>query len=68
VGANQEILAKNAEKGSAVGLLNSEANFTAVIGPFLAGLLLSFAGFDGVMWFGAILSFIGLVSFTSVLE
>lgn len=68
VGANQEILRNNREKGSAIGILNSQTNFTAVIGPFLAGLILFYWGFDWVMWFAAIITFIGLVSFTSVLE
>jgi MFS family permease len=68
VGANQEILYNNQEKGSAIGILNSETNFTAVIGPCLAGLILFYWGFDWVMWFAAIITFIGLVSFTSVLE
>jgi MFS family permease len=68
VGANQEILCNNQEKGSAVGILNSEMNFTAVIGPCLAGLILFHWGFDWVMWFAAGVTFLGLVSFTSVLE
>lgn len=68
VGALQEILTNNAERSSAVGLLNSIGNLNAVIGPFLAGLIAQNWGYVGVMWFGAAISFIGLVSFTSVLE
>lgn len=68
VGANQEILRNNTEKGSAVGILNSGMNVTAVIGPFLAGLILAHWGFDRVMWFAAGAAFLGLVSFTSMLE
>ena len=68
VGANQEILHNNQEKGSAVGILNSEINFTAVIGPCLAGLILYYWGFDWVMWFAAGVTLLGLVSFSYVLE
>ena len=68
VGANQEVLRNNPEKGSAVGILNSVTNFTAVVGPCLAGLILYYWGFGWVMWFAAGVTFIGLVSFTSVLE
>lgn len=68
VGSIQEIMAKNPERSTAIGLLNSIANFNAVIGPFLAGFIAQGFGYQGVMWFGAIVSFIGLVSFTSVLE
>ncbi|MBN3033344.1 MAG: MFS transporter [Candidatus Saganbacteria bacterium] len=68
VGANQEILRNNQERGSAVGILNAEINFTAVLGPCLAGLILCHWGFDWVMWFAAGVTFLGLVSFTYVLE
>jgi len=68
VGATQEVLRRNPEKGSAVGILNAGINSTAVVGPFLAGLILSRWGFDWVMWFAAGVTFLGLVSFSSVLE
>lgn len=68
VGSIQELLSKNVEQSMAMGLLNSIANFTAVIGPFLAGAIAQHWGYGGVMWFGAAVSFVGLVSFTSVIE
>jgi MFS family permease len=68
VGAVQELLGKNLEQSTAMSLLNSIANFTAVLGPFMAGATAEYYGYSGVMWLGAIFSFIGLVSFTSVLE
>ncbi len=68
VGATQEVLRRNPEKGSAVGILNAGINSTAVAGPFLAGLILTVASFDWVMWFAAGVTFLGLVSFSSVLE
>ncbi|MFA6431414.1 MAG: MFS transporter, partial [Candidatus Margulisiibacteriota bacterium] len=37
VGAHQELMNNNREKGSVIGLLNSIANISAVIGPFVAG-------------------------------
>src|SRR3989338_4837010 len=68
VGSVQELLSKNLEQSTAMGLLNSIVNFTAVLGPFMAGAIAEIYGYQGVMWLGAIFSFIGLVSFTSVLE
>lgn len=68
VGAQQEVLARNLERGGSVGLLNSIANLNAAIAPFLAGYLLARYGFSGVMWFSAFFSFIGLITFTKVLK
>ncbi|OGC28970.1 hypothetical protein A2311_03220 [candidate division WOR-1 bacterium RIFOXYB2_FULL_48_7] len=68
VGALQEILTNNRERSSAVGLLNSIGNFTAVIGPFLAGFIAQGFGYSGVMWFGMAISFLGLITFTTLLE
>jgi len=68
VGSIQELLGKNVEQSMAMALLNSVINFTAVIGPFLAGAIAQYYGYSGVMWFGAVISFVGLVSFTTVLE
>jgi len=68
VGAVQELLGKNIEQSTAISVLNSIANLTAVVGPFIAGILLELYGFAGVMWFGALASFVGLISFTTVLE
>ncbi|MCU0641874.1 MAG: MFS transporter [Candidatus Margulisbacteria bacterium] len=68
VGAQQELLRNNREKATVIGLLNSISNFTAVIGPFLAGAILNQWDFAAVMWFSAVVSFAGLVAFTSVLE
>ena len=68
VGAVQELLGKNVEQSTAMSLLNSIANFTAVVGPFVAGGIVHYYGYPGIMWFGAIISFVGLVSFTTVIE
>ncbi|MFA5112721.1 MAG: MFS transporter [Candidatus Margulisiibacteriota bacterium] len=69
VGSLQELMTRNqAEQSVAVGLLNSIINFTAVVGPFLAGWITQDFGFASLMWAGAGLAFLGLVTFTSVLE
>lgn len=68
VGAVQELLGKNIEQSTAISLLNSISNLTAVVGPFIAGFTAHYFGYAGVMWFGVAVSFIGLVSFTTVLE
>ena len=68
MGANQELLKTNREKGASIGILNSIVNITAVIGPFIAGALLEYAAFPGVMWFATLVSFIGLISFTKVIK
>ncbi|MFH1387000.1 MAG: hypothetical protein ABIH50_04990, partial [bacterium] len=68
VGSQQELLSRNQEKASSIGLLNSIANITAVAGPFIAGAVAQVFGYVGVMWLSAIVSFLGLVTFTTVLE
>lgn len=68
VGAMQELLSKNVEQSTAMSLLNSISNLTAVFGPFIAGAVVSYFGYPGLMWVGAVLAFVGLVSFTTVLE
>jgi MFS family permease len=68
VGAQQELLRNNREKATVIGLLNSIGNFTAIVGPFLAGALLNNWDYAAVMWFSAAVTFAGLVAFTSVLE
>lgn len=68
VGAVQELLSKNLERSTAMSLLNSTVNLTAVIGPFLAGAIAEIYGYQGVMWLGATASLVGLVSFASVIE
>jgi len=68
VGSLQELLSKNVEQSAAMGILNSIANFTAVIGPFMAGFIVQGWGYPALMWMGAALTFVGLVMFTSVLE
>jgi len=68
VGTQQELLSKNMERATAISLLNAITNITAVIGPFLAGGVAELWGYAGVMWLGAAITFIGLISFTTVLE
>ena len=68
VGAMQELLSKNVQQSTAMSLLNSISNLTAVIGPFIAGMTVSYLGYPGLMWAGAVLAFVGLVSFTAVIE
>lgn len=68
VGAQQELLKKNREKASVISLLNAIVNFTAIIGPLLAGWLLNYWDFPALMWLAAACAFIGLISFTSVIE
>ncbi len=68
VGSYQELLRVNREKGVTIGILNSIANLNAFVGPFLAGVLLAYWGFPGVMWFAAGITFVGLLSFTKVVK
>jgi len=68
VGSIQELLGKNMEQSAAMSILNSISNFNAVIGPFLAGALVEYGGFGGLMWLAAGVTFIGLISFTTVFE
>jgi MFS family permease len=64
VGSIQELLNKNVEKSSVMGILNSTSNFAAAIGPFLAGIIAEFFGFKGVMYFGALTSVFALFVFS----
>jgi predicted MFS family arabinose efflux permease len=68
VGSMQELLAKNVEQSTALSVLNGISNLTAVVGPFMAGYIILGFGYPGLMWVGAALAFVGLVSFTTVLE
>ena len=68
VGANQEVLKNNREKASASGLLNSLLNFSAIGGPVLAGVVMQYYGFPGVMWSASAIAFVGLISYTKVLK
>jgi len=68
VGSQQELLGQNVEQSTAMSIFNSITNFTAVLGPFAAGAIAQVYGYGGVMWAGAAVAFIGLISFTTVLE
>jgi MFS family permease len=68
VGSIQELLGNNMEQSTAMALLNSVVNLTAVIGPFFAGAIAQYYGYSGVMWFATAIAFLGLVSFTTVIE
>lgn len=68
VGSMQELLVKNVEQSTALSVLNGIGNLTAVIGPFAAGFIVLMYGYAALMWAGAAVAFLGLVSFTTVLE
>lgn len=68
VGSMQELLSKNVEQSTALSILNGISNLTAVVGPFIAGYVVLGFGYPGLMWTGAAITFVGLVSFTTVLE
>jgi MFS family permease len=68
VGTQQELLKENREKASVISILNAIVNFTAIVGPLLAGCLLNYWDFSVLMWLAAACAFIGLISFTKVLE
>lgn len=68
VGAYQELLVKNPEKATATGVLTSIINFTAMVGPIAAGIILGLWNFPVLMWFAAGAAFIGLISFTKVIK
>ena len=59
VGIMQELLKKNREKGTVIGILNSIVNFCAIIGPIFAGLMAHYFGYPSIMYAAAILSVIG---------
>lgn len=68
VGAHQHLLSVNREKAGVIGILNSISNFNAFLGPFFAGIILTYTDYSGVMWFAAGITFIGLLSFTKVIK
>ncbi|MBU0630163.1 MAG: MFS transporter [Candidatus Margulisbacteria bacterium] len=68
VGANQELLTRNAEKAGVAGILTSLLNLAAVIGPLLSGIFFHFWGFSGVMFFSVAVSFAALLSARKVIK
>ena len=68
VGANQELLTRNAEKAGVAGILTSLLNLAAVIGPLLSGLFFHFWGFPGVLFFSIAVSFAALLSAKKVIK
>jgi hypothetical protein len=62
VGALNYLLAKNVERGTAVGLLYSTSSLSGGIGPFLGGAISQVWGFPILMYVSSGLSFAGLLA------
>jgi len=62
VGALNSLLAKNVERGTAVGMLYSSMSLSGGIGPFLGGAISQVWGFSTVMYVSSGLSFAGLLA------
>jgi len=65
VGCLQELLLKNREQSSATGILFSLLNLSSVIGPFLAGLILSHWDFKVLMYTSGLICLSSLFLFYS---
>jgi len=62
VGALNFLLAKNVERGTALGMLYSTSSLAGGIGPLLGGSISQAWGFPAVMYVSSGLSFVGLVA------
>ena len=62
VGALNYLLAKNVERGTAVGLLYSTSSLAGGIGPFLGGAISEVWGFPTLMFASSGISFVGLLA------
>ncbi len=56
------ILERNSEKSSAAGFLNSTIYLSTIIGSILGGFVAEKFGYKNCLYFGAILSFLALVT------
>jgi DHA1 family multidrug resistance protein-like MFS transporter len=61
IGALNELLRKNSERGTATGLLYSSIYLSAGLGPFLGGSVTQVWGFAPLMYMGSSLSFLGFL-------
>lgn len=62
VGALNYLLAKNVERGTAVGLLYATSSLAGGIGPFLGGAISEVWGFPTLMFASSGISFVGLLA------
>jgi len=62
VGALNYLLAKNVERGTAVGMLYSTMSLAGGIGPFLGGAISEVWGFSTLMFASSGISFVGLLA------
>jgi MFS family permease len=62
VGALNFLLAKNVERGTAVGMLYSSMSLSGGIGPFLGGAISQVWGFPTLMFASSGISFVGLLA------
>jgi MFS family permease len=62
VGALNYLLAKNVERGTAVGMLYSTMSLAGGIGPFLGGAIAQVWGFSTLMFASSGISFLGLLA------
>ncbi len=65
VGSLKFVMEKNIEKATSSGLLNSTLSLSAIIGPIMGGLLSLCYGYKSTMYFGIVLTIIGLIYFLS---
>lgn len=61
VGTLSYLLARNRERGAALGLFYSTTYLSSGVGPFLGGAMAQARGFGGVMFLGSALAFGGLL-------
>ena len=62
IGALNFLLAKNVERGTAVGMLYSSMSLSGGIGPFIGGAVSQVWGFSTLMFVSSGLSFVGLLT------
>ncbi|OGO32666.1 MAG: hypothetical protein A2Z29_04815 [Chloroflexi bacterium RBG_16_56_11] len=62
VGALSYLLARSSERGTVAGLLNSSMSLSASLGPFLGGAVSEAWGYSSVMYVGAGITLLGLIS------
>ncbi|MCX5751016.1 MAG: MFS transporter [Candidatus Saganbacteria bacterium] len=61
VGMYQELLMRHEEKATIGGILNAILNLSAVLGPFLAGLVSEFYGYRGTMFAATFLAVVAVI-------
>lgn len=66
VGSLKSVMERNIEKATSAGLLNSTMSLSVILGPVSGGLLSQYYGYRSTMYFGMVLTIIGLIYFLSI--